>query len=277
MMKKKLFLSLLITLTLFTGFSQDKAKIKGSRNVTNEITELDPFERIVIGEDFKIRLIQGIAPSIEINADDNLHEVIDFTVQDGSLKFKTNKRITSSKKIEITVVFKDSINTIELKDNAEVSTINALQLKTLTLITSQSSKAFMTVKSDLFKLINSDKSNIELNLTADKATLELNDNSNIKALINASEIEVDLYQRAYAKIEGDTNNLQVRADNTTTFKGEKLTAKDCYLITEGRADVYIEVSENLKIEASGTTETFIYGSPEIEITTFEDTAVLRKK
>ena len=276
-MKKKLFLSLLITLTLFTGFSQDKAKIKGSRNVTNEITELDPFERIVIGEDFKIRLIQGIAPSIEINADDNLHEVIDFTVQDGSLKFKTNKRITSSKKIEITVVFKDSINTIELKDNAEVSTINALQLKTLTLITSQSSKAFMTVKSDLFKLINSDKSNIELNLTADKATLELNDNSNIKALINASEIEVDLYQRAYAKIEGDTNNLQVRADNTTTFKGEKLTAKDCYLITEGRADVYIEVSENLKIEASGTTETFIYGSPEIEITTFEDTAVLRKK
>ena len=276
-MKKKLFLSLLITLTLFTGFSQDKAKIKGSRNVTNEITELDPFERIVIGEDFKIRLIQGIAPSIEINADDNLHEVIDFTVQDGSLKFKTNKRITSSKKIEIIVVFKDSINTIELKDNAEVSTINALQLKTLTLITSQSSKAFMTVKSDLFKLINSDKSNIELNLTADKATLELNDNSNIKALINASEIEVDLYQRASAKIEGDTNNLQVRADNTTTFKGEKLTAKDCYLITEGRADVYIEVSENLKIEASGTTETFIYGSPEIEITTFEDTAVLRKK
>ena len=277
MMKKKLFLSLLITLTLFTGFSQDKAKIKGSRNVTNKITELDPFERIVIGEDFKIRLIQGIAPSIEINADDNLHEVIDFTVQDGSLKFKTNKRITSSKKIEIIVVFKDSINTIELKDNAEVNTVNALQLKTLTLITSQSSKAFMTVKSDLFKLINSDKSNVELNLTADKATLELNDNSNIKALINASEIEVDLYQRASAKIEGDTNNLQVRADNTTTFKGEKLTAKDCYLITEGRADVYIEVSENLKIEASGTTETFIYGSPEIEITTFEDTAVLRKK
>ena len=276
-MKKKLFLSLLITLTLFTGFSQDKAKIKGSRNVTNKITELDPFERIVIGEDFKIRLIQGIAPSIEINADDNLHEVIDFTVQDGSLKFKTNKRITSSKKIEIIVVFKDSINTIELKDNAEVNTVNALQLKTLTLITSQSSKAFMTVKSDLFKLINSDKSNVELNLTADKATLELNDNSNIKALINASEIEVDLYQRASAKIEGDTNNLQVRADNTTTFKGEKLTAKDCYLITEGRADVYIEVSENLKIEASGTTETFIYGSPEIEITTFEDTAVLRKK
>ena len=276
-MKKKLFLSLLITLTIFTGFSQDKAKIKGSRNVTTVITELDNFERIVVGENFKIKLIQGISPSIEVNADDNLHEAIEFTVQDGSLKFKTNKRITSSKKLEIIVIFKDSINTLEVKDDAEVSSVNTLQLNNLTLITSLSSKAFLTLKTDLFKLVNSDKSNIELNLTANKATLELNDNSNIKALINASEIEVDLYQRASAKIEGDTNNLQVRADNTTSFRGEKLTSKECSLITEGRADVYVEASENLKIEASGTTETYIYGSPKIEITTFEDTAILRKR
>ncbi|TYB77497.1 DUF2807 domain-containing protein [Bizionia gelidisalsuginis] len=269
--------TLLALFTVFTSYSQKKEKIRGSRNVTSIITEIDPFERLVIGDDFKIKLMQGPNNAVQIDADDNLHQVIEFEVQGGSLKFDTTKRIRSHKQLDITVIFKDSLNSIELKGEAELSSMAPLHLNNITLVTKESSKAYLTLKADLFRLVNSNKSDIELNVTANKASLELNDNSDIEALINASEINVDLYQRATARIDGDTDKLLVRADNSTTFKGEKLTAKNTTLITEGRAKVSIETKSTLSIEASGDSETYLFGSPKIEIIKFEDRAALLKK
>jgi len=276
-MKHSITVTILALFTVFTSFSQKKEKIKGSRNVTSIITEVDPFKRLVIGESFNIKLMQGPNNAIQIDADDNLHEIIDVVVQEGSLKFNSKKRITSHKKLDITVIFKDSLSNIELKGDAQLSSLAALQLNNITLVTKESSKAFLTIKADLFKLVSSNKSRVELNITANKSNLEFNDNSSAEALINASEINVDLYQRATARIDGDTNRLLLRADNSTTFKGEKLTAESTTLITEGRAKVSVDIKSNLLIEASGDSETYIFGTPKIEIIKFEDRAILVKK
>lgn len=276
-MKHSITVTILALFTVFTSFSQKKEKIKGSRNVTSIITEVDPFKRLVIGEYFNIKLMQGPNNAIQIDADDNLHEIIDFVVQEGSLKFNSSKRITSHKKLEITVIFKDSLNAIELKEEAELRSAAPLQLSTMTLVTKESSKAYLTLKADVFELINGNKSKVELNVTAEEARLELNDNSAIEALINATEIKIDLYQRATARIDGDTKNLLLRADNSSTFKGEKLTAENTTLITEGRAKVSIDSKSALSIEASGDSETYIFGKGKIEIIKFEDRAILVKK
>ncbi len=276
-MNKKLTLFLLTILISFSSFSQKKPKIKGSRNVTNVITEIDTFNRIVIGESFEIKLTQGLTPSVEINADDNLHDVIEFAVQDGSLKFSTSKRIAAHKKLEIIVTAPESLNTIELKDDAEISDLSTIKVDDLTLITKGSSKALLTLRANLFKLVSGDKADSKLNITADNATLELSENSDTEALINAPKVEIDMYQNTFAKIEGDTDELELRLDNASKFKGSKLTAKNCLLTIETKANAEIEVTKSLTIEASGSTETAIYGSPEIELKSFQDKAVLRKK
>ena len=107
--------------------------------------------------------------------------------------------------------------------------------------------------------------------------LDLSDNSKIEALINSETITIDMLQRANAILEGDSNELTIKADNSSILKAEKLITKTCNLITEGQADVHIEASKDIVIEASGTTETYIYGSPKIEINKFDDDAILRKK
>ncbi len=276
-MSKKIILFLLVTLTAYNGYSQKKSKVKGSRNVTNEITEIESFERIVIGDDFEIKLTQGLTPSVEINADDNLHDVIEFSVQNGSLTFNKTKRIVSSKTLEIIVTAVESLNTIELKDDGEISDLSSIKSDNLTLITKGSSKAFLTLRTDLFKLVNGDKSDNKLNVTAKKVTLELSENSKTEALINATDIEIDMYQRSTAKIEGDTDNLELRLDNNSQFTGKKLTAKDCFLTIEARAEASVEATKTLTIEALGSTETYIYGNPKIDLKKFEDSAILRKK
>ena len=147
-MKTKLHLIALICLISYSSFSQSTEKIKGSRNVTTQITEIEAFNKLVVGDHFKINLKQGDLPSVQIDTDDNLHDVITFNVQEGSLSFKTNKRITSSKKMEITVIYKDSLNSIELKENAELTGNSTIKANNLVIKAKASTKAYLTIEAD---------------------------------------------------------------------------------------------------------------------------------
>ena len=276
-MKTKLHLLILTFLITFSGFSQSSEKVKGSRNVTTLITEIDQFNRLVIGDDFKINIKQGELPSVQVDTDDNLHDVIEFNVLEGSLNFKTNKNITSSKKMEITITFRDSLNIIELKEDAELTSTSTIKVTDLILRAKESTKAFLTIEAENFQYIGAGKTKAELNVTSKSTALDLSDTTSIEALINSDTIVIDMLQRTSARLEGDANELTIKADNSSTLKAEKLTVKTCSLITEGKADVHIEASKDFIIEASGSTETYIYGSPKIELKKFEDDAILRKK
>ena len=67
--------------------AQSDDKIKGDRNVTIKQTYIDDFKTIIVNGDFSIEVVYNSKPSIEIEADDNLHEVIQFEVIDGALTF----------------------------------------------------------------------------------------------------------------------------------------------------------------------------------------------
>lgn len=268
-----------IILLVFTtiSFAQRKEKIKGSKIVTTEKTELDNFSRILIGENFKIAIIKSDTPSIEITADDNLHEIIMIEVIDETLVIKSSKRITSKKELDIKVNYTDALNLIEVKENGQVNSINTIDVPELTLKAEGSSRLYLTLKAEKFKFINSDKSKAELNVTANITTLELSDNSKVEALINSTDIKTDLYQRASANIEGDTDTLEVRADNSSNFIGKDLTSNTCTVLAEGDSDIYVQVIENIVIDASGASEIYVFENPKITINKFKDTVKLHKK
>ena len=66
-------------------------------------------------------------------------------------------------------------------------------------------------------------------------------------------------------------------DNSCQFTGEKLTTKNADLTTSNRCKVEIEVKDELTINASGTSEISIFGTPKINLEKFEDEAILYKK
>ena len=277
MMIKNALLTVVATLLFFSAYGQKKEKIKGDRNVTTKETRINSFNRIVVGEKFKIDLIEGNEASVFVEADDNLHDVIDFSVADSTLYFNTSKRITTSKKISIKVTFTKALRQIETKENGEVSSLTSINLDDIVLVHSGSSKAFLNIKTSKFKLINNDKAKLRLNVTTTLATLELNENSKTEALIETDSMQVDLYQRADAKIEGNANLLNIRADNSSNFVGKNFTTTNCEVISDLNADVYIQVTENLTVDASGNSEVFIYDNPKIVINKFTDTSKLHKK
>ena len=56
MMLKKILLSFILTLFFSVIYAQKVERIKGDRNVTIQESPINSFNRIVVGEDFKIDL-----------------------------------------------------------------------------------------------------------------------------------------------------------------------------------------------------------------------------
>lgn len=275
---KKITLFLLIAFSFsITASSQDTEKIKGDRNVTIKQTYVDEFNSIMVGEDFEVELYYNSKPSVEIETDDNLHDYITIQVIDSVLTFKTTKDIKSKKEMKIKVNYSDGFSHIETRENAEIRSLTSLELNDVSLKVSGSSKAYLNVKANNFSFNSIDKSKVKLNLTATKTSIQMSDNCKLDALINSKETKVDLYQRANIDIEGTTDNLLLISDNNAQFNGKDFTSRTCTAICEFASDAYLEVTESIIIEASGSSEVYLFANPKITINKFTDTAKLQKK
>ena len=274
-MKKILLVSLIMLLTVAT-FAQKKEKLKGSKIVKIEVKKVPTFETIDITDNLDIYLIKGTNPSIEIDADDNLHSIIDISTKGKMLYLSTIKTVTSAKKFSLRITYTNDLKQIILHNNAKVNSLIDLDLETITFKLYDDSQLFATSKSKSFSLFLDDEARAEINLKGEKTTLNLSKNSSLKALIVSNEMVLDMYQKGNAKIEGDCNNLKVRLDNSARFIGKNMVSKATDLTTELESKVSIFAKNAIKISASGNSNIELYGEPKIDLAKFTDTASLKK-
>lgn len=276
-MKQLIFTFLIALAFISLTNAQDDGKIKGDRNVTIKQTDIEPFNKIIVGEDFTVEIVYNSKASVEVEADDNLHEYIKFNVNDGVLTFKTTLKITSSKKMAIKVNYTDGLKHIETLDNAEIRSLTTLELKNATLKTMGSSKAYLNIRTDTFDFTNDEKARVKLNISAESITAILGENSKTDATFNTKALKVDMYQRANANIDGIADNSIIRIDNSTSFNGKTFTTKTCELITDLSSSASLGVTDSITIEASGSSEIYLYNTPKITLSKFIGTAKLQKK
>jgi len=270
---------LFIFLILFnaTVLGQEKEKIKGTKIVTVEQKEVKPFENLEVEDNLEIFLIKGDKCAVEIEADDNLHDIIDINVNGSVLQLSSTKEVISSKKFSVRVTYTDNFKMIIAKDKSNITALAEMDLSDFTFKTFDESKLFAYVKTKNFTLMANDKSKIELNLKSDQATIELSKNSRLKALISSSQLTFDMYQKTNAVIEGDAINLKLRLDNNAEFLGKNLSSKNAEITSEGYANCSIQVNTKAIIDASGKSEIQLFGTQKIDLRNFIDSATLYKK
>ncbi|MDB9960756.1 DUF2807 domain-containing protein [Oceanihabitans sp.] len=280
-MLKKCFITLFIISITITGFAQDK--IKGNKNVTIVETKIDDFKAISFGEKFEIELVQSNDPSVAIETDENLHEVIEFTVTDSVLNFRTLLKIQYQKQLKITVNYTTKLRQILINDDAEISAVGTIKNKDLELRINDYSKAYLNVDNQNFKLINNNTSTFginsksKLNIESDYVSLELNENSKTEALIVTDSLQVEMYQSAFAKIEGETGFLNLLTINSSEFSAKNLSANTCKISTEESSEATVQVLDEILIETSGSSEIYLYGDPKINLNAFRDSSSIYKK
>ncbi|GGD27617.1 GIN domain-containing protein [Hyunsoonleella pacifica] len=275
---KRYFLAIILVSVAFTKtYTQNIEKIKGNRIVTIINTEIDGFHTIALDEDFEIDLIYNKVPSVEIETDENLHEVIDFMVRDSVLYFNKLKRITSKKRLRIKVSYDDLLQHIEVTDDAEIHGLTPLHLYNATLKTSGYSKVGLTIKTDNFNFESIDKAKVKLNVTADTCLINMRGSGKLEALINAPKVNASIYERTNAIIEGNCDNADLELDNNAQFNGKNFTINTCRIVCNISSSAYLEVMKDISIDATGTSSIYLYQNPKIVINSMTDTTKLQKK
>ncbi len=271
--------TLVLTLVLFTTltFGQKKEKIKGSKIITHTINDLESFENIEVEDNLEVFLVKGDKPSLEIEADDNLHDAINYSVAGNTLRVYALKDVISAKKFSIRINYTENLKLVSAKGETVINALNDLQAENITIKNYDKSKSFLNVQSNYFTLILNDKAEAELNVKAQNTTLELSKNAELKALVASPELKVDMYEKSDAKIEGDAETVKLRLDNNVNLDVKKLTAKDLEVNIEGYAKAIVYATNFITISASGKSEIELYGEPKIEILKFTNSTTLYKK
>lgn len=275
-MKKITLLFLLVFSTTFL-FGQKKEKIKGSKIVTLSIKKLESFENIDIEDNLEIYLVKADSASLEIEADDNLHNIINYTVLGNTLRINSLKDVYGEKKFSIRINYTDSLKLITAKHDTKLHALADIELNDITIKNYDNSRSFLNVKSKLFAIMLNDKSEAELNIKANNTTVEVSKDAELKALIASPEVKIDLYQKAKAEIEGDAAIAKMRLDNSSDLVAKKFTVSNLDITTESYSKASVNVAKNIKISAAGKSEIELLGEPKIEIVKFTNNTTLYKK
>lgn len=259
------------------SLAQKKEKIKGSKIVTVAVKEINGFENIEVNDNFEVFLVKSESHSLEIEADDNLHDIINFEVSGNTLRITALKTPSSFKKFAIRVNYSDSLKLVTARNEAQIKAIADLELEKITIKNYDYSKSFLNVKSNYFALVLDDKAEAEINVKAESITLELSKNTELKALITASEAKIDMYQKSKATIEGTSTDVKMRLDNNSILIAPRYSIKNLDINAEHYITCKVNVSKEIIIQASGKSEIELFGDSKIIINKFLNNAVLSKK
>lgn len=274
---KKITLLFLLVLTSSLTYGQKREKVKGSKIVTVSIKSLEGFQNIDIQDNLEVYLVKADSASLEIEADDNLHEIINYNIIGKTLRINALKDFYGAKKVAIRVNYTGDLKTITVKHNSAIHALADLELDNITVMNYDNSRSFLNVKSNFFTIMLNDKSEAELNLKANNTTIEVSKDAELKALIASQEVKIDLYQKAKATIEGDAATVKVRLDNNANLFAEKLIISKLEITSESSSKARVNVKKNIKISAAGKSEIELLGEPKIEIEKFTNSTILYKK
>jgi Putative auto-transporter adhesin, head GIN domain len=275
-MKKITFLFALILFTSIS-FSQKKEKIKGSKKVTLETKVVGDFDVLEVSDDLEITIVKGDKCSIEIEADDNIHEALGITLNGTNLSLNMAKNIGSYKKFQVRVNYTTALRTVISRLESSITALATIELDDITFKAFDYSKLILNAKTKNFSLIANDKTRTELSIKSENSILELSKGSSAKLLLSTGTLKLDLYQNSIAEIEGDAADMKLRMSNDSDFKGKKLAIKRLELITEDNSNAIINVNETVSIEAIGSSDIELYGTQKIDMKKFDGESKLIKK
>ena len=274
---KKYTLLFLLSIFSIVSFAQKKEKIKGDKNVTTVTNGFEEgFTTIEISDNLKVTLTRSLLNSYTLTTDKNLHNVIKFTVNEGLLRVFTTSNIVSSKKLEITLSL-NNLESILLKDDAELKSDKVFDSKAIAINAQNSSKFDLEVKANQATITMLNDAKGKLKLRADKITITMGDNTNLDADINGDEISSSLSRSANLRLGGSSDKATFNTIDSSELDAKRLKVSSADVNITDRSELHIDAQKNLTIQAKDKSKIFVYSEPKIDIKKFADRAEIIRR
>ncbi|ESU22770.1 hypothetical protein FEDK69T_20310 [Flavobacterium enshiense DK69] len=164
--------------------------ITGSGNVTKEVRNLSGFNKVTVSDGLDCEIQQSDKFAVIVEADDNLHEGITTTVENGVLKIDSEYnryKNVNSKKI---IVQMPVIVSLESNGGSTLKSLNTLKGDAIKIKSSSGSEINVDIESDTITCESTSGSELNLKGKALKAYAHSSSGSSIKAgNLMANEID----------------------------------------------------------------------------------------
>lgn len=276
MKKLVLLTTLFFCITIITA--QSKPKIKGDKIVTIEERELTSFTALELNDKVEVVLKQGGENKLIVEADSNLHDVIDADVKGNKLVISLNKRVTRSKRFNLTLYVED-LDQIVLNQSSEIVAEEKLEFFNLDVVMNDKSDIELkNLHVQLFQLEGNGRSKGEFIVKTDSLSINSKKSSKVKIdVVSQNGAEINYAEGSVIEITGKASTLLLKGVDNGTFKGAHFNVDMIYLTALDRTDTYVSAKERLEIEAKNKAEVYIFGKQEIILNAFEDDATLFKR
>ncbi len=274
---KKYTILLLLSIFSIVTFAQKKEKIKGDKNVTTVTNGFDKgFTTIEVFDNLKVTLTKSLQNSYTLTTDENLHDVIQFTINEGVLKIYTTSNIVKSKKLDITLSLYN-LESIFLKDDAELKMDKVFDSNTITINAQNSSQFDIETKASQATITMLNDAKGKLKLHADQIAITMADKTNLDADINTDNTNASLSSSAKLRLDGNSDKVLFTTIDSSELDAKRLKVSSANVNTKDKSELHIDARRNLAIDARDKSKIFVYSEPKIDIKKFTDRAEIIKR
>ena len=214
---------LVILFTTSSCFIDGMTGIRGNGNVISEDRTINSdFEVIKVQQGINIYLTQGNSTDINVEADENIMDLLLTEVKNNELKVYFDKNVYRAKARNVYLTV-NSISKIKTSSGASVKSENTLQVNSL--------------------------------------VLDSSSGSSIKIYVNAEEITSSTSSGADIDIYGKTHTLSANASSGSSIDADKLEAVDAYAKASSGANINVNVKSKLTAKASSGGDIDYEGNP----------------
>jgi len=227
-MKLSVF-TLILTLIVSNLFGQGNDHyIQLSHNITTETKAITGFDKIEVSEDFDVYIrFSDKEESVEIEANENLHDLIQVEKEDGTLKISTKPYSTG-------------YDNNSGADEKLVAYITAKRLEKI--------KADEDVEIEL-----KDK------LHTDHLTIYLAEDCTLEGHLEVKNLVVELDEDSFLNIEGSAQTMEVNANEDSSIKSFDFIVGDLNIDLKDESEAKLTVNGNINLKASGESSFYYQG------------------
>lgn len=219
-------------------FSSNAQTIKGNEKIKTDVRSISGFNRLVVQGQAELYVTQESAENVKIEADENLIELLQTSVNNGVLYVIVPNNIKKAKQITISVAYRN------LK---QIILMNEIELK------SDRANSF-----DDIEIICGNNAKVNFEFTAKNASIKAHDFSNVAL-------------RGYAE------TLLVESTDDTELNAFDLQSDVCTVVGSGYAEISVNVKKSISIVMSGSSNLFLMGEPAISQRIFNSSGLITKR
>jgi hypothetical protein len=199
--------------------------VKGDGNVITKKRKIsDDFSKVEVSRGLDVYLTKSKDLSLEIEADENLHELIETEVKNGVLRITSSKNIwsASAKKIHLHV---DYLNSIGINSGAELRTRNTF--------------------------------------VSDELRVSISSGASAEMELNVENLSCDISSGADIELSGKADSFTVSSSSGSDVNAFELDARNCRADASSGSDIRLKATETIEARASSGADIRYKGSPTV--------------